>query len=470
VIPAEDDIDMHFYSHLADNSDQDAYTTHEHMKVLVKELLDEGVIKPGSTMWDETDGCMKQYRSGNAMYLLTVLAAMFDITIDRAIGAPGHGKDLVDGLNATDKRYLKELFKMLLEAEDDSNANSQRRMEAHAMTNEGEENSLAVLAAEKLGDPSRSSGVKGDRKHAKREGAAKMTQRKYHVQKPEDVMHRGIKKVAKGFEKGPHNGIMGHYNLCADPKLGVGTIAVRRVPCLCVPCRAQLNKKWDPKLPPKEQPRYAASTDCELHEIFQDLNNWKIIQLLDTNESILEENDEVHELVLKSIAERLQNDIEIGGYGAVMTDDPDADGYYVLEWDSKAYQLEQDLEQDQMVFAKGDWVVEGIYLNRVPRAKQWYTKAPEDEVDGLKTIVRLQHVVAVDLTVDGESENQELPRNCDRRKARELGALHISDDEHDEISDEIARRDRLDFLEEVVVDDEPSSSDSESEEEEEEEA
>jgi hypothetical protein len=28
------------------------------------------------------------------------------VTIDRAVGAPGHGKDIVDGLNAVGKRYL----------------------------------------------------------------------------------------------------------------------------------------------------------------------------------------------------------------------------------------------------------------------------------------------------------------------------------------------------------------------------
>jgi len=37
--------------------------------------------------------------------LLSILASAFGIKIDRAIGAPGHGKDIVDGLNATDKVF-----------------------------------------------------------------------------------------------------------------------------------------------------------------------------------------------------------------------------------------------------------------------------------------------------------------------------------------------------------------------------
>ena len=34
----------------------------------------------------------------------------FQIIIDRAVGAPGHGKDLVDALNAVDKRFLKTVM------------------------------------------------------------------------------------------------------------------------------------------------------------------------------------------------------------------------------------------------------------------------------------------------------------------------------------------------------------------------
>jgi hypothetical protein len=78
------------------------------MHVLVQYLFKEGIIKEGSTILDHTDGCSKQYRSATVLYCLSLLAASYGITIDRAIGAPGHGKDEVDGLNATDKRYIKE--------------------------------------------------------------------------------------------------------------------------------------------------------------------------------------------------------------------------------------------------------------------------------------------------------------------------------------------------------------------------
>jgi hypothetical protein len=47
-----------------------------------------------------------------------LLASTHKIVINRAIGAPGHGKDKVDGLNATtNKRYLSEKMSVIYEPE-----------------------------------------------------------------------------------------------------------------------------------------------------------------------------------------------------------------------------------------------------------------------------------------------------------------------------------------------------------------
>ena len=39
-----------------------------------------------------------------------MLATKYHVTINRAIGAPGHGKDVVDALNAVDKEFLKKMM------------------------------------------------------------------------------------------------------------------------------------------------------------------------------------------------------------------------------------------------------------------------------------------------------------------------------------------------------------------------
>ena len=61
-----------------------------------------------STFREETDSCAKQYICALAVYFMIIVLLTFNMIIDRAIGGPGHGKDVVDGLNSTDKRYLRE--------------------------------------------------------------------------------------------------------------------------------------------------------------------------------------------------------------------------------------------------------------------------------------------------------------------------------------------------------------------------
>ena len=40
------------------------------------------------------------------MYLMSVMSKTYSIIIDCGISAPGHGKEVVDGINAADKRYI----------------------------------------------------------------------------------------------------------------------------------------------------------------------------------------------------------------------------------------------------------------------------------------------------------------------------------------------------------------------------
>ena len=62
---------------------------------------------------DDTDGCAKQYGSATALYLLSLIAVSYRVVYDRAIGAPGHGKDEVDGLNAIDKCFIAEKMRLV---------------------------------------------------------------------------------------------------------------------------------------------------------------------------------------------------------------------------------------------------------------------------------------------------------------------------------------------------------------------
>ena len=44
------------------------------------------------------------------MYLISVMSHFYSIIIDRVISEPGHDKEVLDGLNAVDKRYIYQLI------------------------------------------------------------------------------------------------------------------------------------------------------------------------------------------------------------------------------------------------------------------------------------------------------------------------------------------------------------------------
>ena len=63
-----------------------------------------------STIWETTDGCAEQYICASALYPMSVISQTYSLIIDQGISAPGHGKEVVDGLNAVDKRYMYQLM------------------------------------------------------------------------------------------------------------------------------------------------------------------------------------------------------------------------------------------------------------------------------------------------------------------------------------------------------------------------
>ena len=97
-----------FHSYISNDNEKDVCNSHAHMVHLLKTSLESGRLVSGmSTVWEGTDGGSKQYRCAFVLYLMTVLSYSYGIILDQAIDAPGHGKNVVDGLNATYKRYLK---------------------------------------------------------------------------------------------------------------------------------------------------------------------------------------------------------------------------------------------------------------------------------------------------------------------------------------------------------------------------
>mmetsp|Transcript_39227 Transcript_39227/g.95297 ORF Transcript_39227/g.95297 Transcript_39227/m.95297 type:complete len:477 (-) Transcript_39227:173-1603(-) len=467
---------MTFHSHFSDGSRQDAATTHEHMKVLLDFLKSQGQLFQDCIYWEDTDGCSKQYRCGNALYLLSLLACTYSITIDRAIGAPGHGKEVVDGLNAVDKRYLTVNMRFIHHPEvDDDN---QGKMIANTMKGD-EKVSLAEECARLCSCESRVDGVKSEGgKRAKREKAAKVKSRHYHVHREQDEEYNNMSMVVKGFQQGEHQGIIAHYSIRVCKELGLGRAALRRIPCACPSCKRQMHLPWCPNVEAKQQPRYAIPRDCEMWPIFKSedgtwgWNDWKIVDIVTGSNKNRRENTEAAQgrakrAVLVTIADRMVNAIKVGDSGAINVDDTEYEGFYLCTWTSLPYTLQEDKllqEYDPpMQIKAGEHVCDASYWNLVPRARFWYT--PDMSEQG-KTVVRLQQILHPAVLLEAEGPGIALPNTCRKADARAKGARKLNASSHDQVLDEKRRRDMLCYEESASEDSEDELSESEHEQEE----
>ena len=90
----------------------------------------------GGTMWDQTDGCAKQYRCSIAYYMVSLISKSYQIVLDRSVDTPRHGEDVVGGFNASKKQYLSTCFRMHITPEVDNIYS--KRMRVDDMTKKGE--------------------------------------------------------------------------------------------------------------------------------------------------------------------------------------------------------------------------------------------------------------------------------------------------------------------------------------------
>ena len=93
------------------------------------------------SIWENTDGCVEQYRSASTLYLMSVMYQCYSIIIDLVIIAPCNGKELLDGINAVDKPYIHQL--MFIVQFPGSN-----RFDSHMQIHTGKQKDYVSLAKE----------------------------------------------------------------------------------------------------------------------------------------------------------------------------------------------------------------------------------------------------------------------------------------------------------------------------------
>ena len=173
---------------------------------------------------------------------MSVMSQCYSIIIDQGISAPGHGKEVVDGLNAVDKRYIYELMstvKLPVSKKFDS------QMQIHT-GNQKYDISLAEEIQQHLTKDHRKNSVFDQNKKNKRFTERQRKDRQYHVQDNADVTHKYSKIYCNTNQFPelpffvPHSKTHGarrfskKYHLRFDPKLGNGVCEIRHIPCACV--------------------------------------------------------------------------------------------------------------------------------------------------------------------------------------------------------------------------------------------
>ena len=59
---------------------------------------------------ENTDGCAEQYIFASSLYLMSVMSQCYSVIIYQDISSPGHGKEVVDGLNSVDNSFIYQLM------------------------------------------------------------------------------------------------------------------------------------------------------------------------------------------------------------------------------------------------------------------------------------------------------------------------------------------------------------------------
>ena len=83
---------MDFHSNFSDDYAQSADTTFKQMKKFIHCMSENNLFIKYGIIYDDADGCNKQYICENAMWIWSVLEFTYRVIIDRCINATVNGR------------------------------------------------------------------------------------------------------------------------------------------------------------------------------------------------------------------------------------------------------------------------------------------------------------------------------------------------------------------------------------------
>ena len=161
-----------------------------------------------------------QYRCGTAFYFYSALSYTHKLAISKAIGAPGHGKCIMDGINGNTKRKLTVAAGRTAKSLDDLDLQrDSKKFSVFSMINDKElspsEECKRILELE-----GSSVGVQSIVKHEKRE--ANRSVRKYHywVRSPKENLS-ALKYDSPEKFTDENDGVLNMYHVYCCHQIGI---------------------------------------------------------------------------------------------------------------------------------------------------------------------------------------------------------------------------------------------------------
>ena len=357
-----------------------------------------------------------------------------------------------------------------------------RDLVLYQVNQKGERKDLAEFAQKILSRPERANGVvRVPYVNPKKEKVKKDTDlasRHYMVRKKDQVRFRNIFMEAVGFPEGAGNGLKSHYHFIFDPELGE-KFAFSKITCNCEGCEEQMKRPI--------ATRYTGPRDkCYLWEIFDKkdgsgsgFNDWGLGHFKERKDCNEEELHLANADTLREIGRRYEKEIVDGAFCAYDVDDPNHE-YYIAKVKGDAKMAETDMEfefgKEKFRVRKGDYYCHGLWLDKLPRARNWFTmtdtrrtatsgttnrrqrggrQTRQTVAQPQECIIKLENVINANLNMAKfDDENNPLPNRLHKdtvQYAKEKGAWCISDEDHTFLVEETKRRAIFDYDQEKVA-------------------
>ena len=467
----EEGIRTEFNCYVSDDKQQDSRTSFANTVFLIKQAREKGLIPPEGeqTLYECMDGCGKQYRCANSIYLMSVVSNLYKISCNRMTSPPGHGKSQVDAANGRGKSKFVETLRTVQFYGINSDDPTCKWLCPCLVDLQGKKISFADLVVKILSRPEYRFGVKGEEgKSQKRENNNRVIKEHHYI-----AVHHGeldeeancylpimnTRMAATGFDVPPkfvgkpklgekiRQGINDHYQTHTCWELGIGKGASRRIACYCESCETTIHLPWDNSVDPATpslQPRFQRPPDCILAPSVQEFNDYKIVSVFQTEDVLEEEVMQICEDVLANEELNASNRMKDGNFAAYRT----TEGFDIFKIVGEPYPLECDGDEVEGCpeMPAGTVVCKGIHWNKARgRAPGWCTPPPARRAK--KYVFRVRYVVDPDLKML-DSKEVEFPKGRkDRDKILKMKPRKLAQENRDFLMHELSRRAALDYEE-----------------------